>query len=1008
MFLVNLGRKLIAPATATIGVGTDDGSGCANGVSVGESCTNSAELADVCQEQGKKGSVEVGVGSGAWEVVDAGVQTTATAPHLQEEVEDDAAYFELPFASAAEKFVDETISEQCCEECFDFLYLPHPKTLESVPAIPKSADSQVRMEHVGISCQERSRIPSGPVQTSLDVTNARSILTSVANALSSDMRQWWIEQGEAGAKSHAEQMRSDTDVPANVPADGLQGLDGGTTTLCSEFTSDDITHPGDILPKSSTENDAPRTPAGCTSPCDSNLTLADTLSVLSDPCGVSEEMHSICLGSGKDTATSSGLPTNISTPAPASVRTASRSASALSHTSADSSTLKPPPMRPSSTSISAPASASLSKAKKRRQRAKATMARWASISSVNGEGGPNKKASKIQKSEALDLKDFPPENIRNFSIIAHIDHGKSTLADRLLEMTGTITKDSANKQVLDKLKVERERGITVKAQTASMFYTYEGKEYLLNLIDTPGHVDFSYEVSRSLAACQGTILLVDASQGIQAQTVANFFLAFGEGLTIVPVLNKIDLPAADPEKIAQQIETAFEVDTSSVIAISAKSGIGVDQILPRIIEEIPPPSSDRNAPFRALLFDTWYDKYVGVVCLVAVKDGRLKKGDKVISAHSQLRYEVNDLGLMYPEQTSTDALYAGQVGYVILGMKTTRDAHIGDTFHHENQPCEPFPGFQPAKSMVFAGMYPMDTADFVKLEEALDRLTLNDSSVTVARETSAALGQGFRLGFLGTLHMDVFKQRLEEEHDSEVLSTAPTVPYLVKYNNGTEKVVMNPAAFPEADDRGQVAEFCEPMVSGTLIFPAEYLGGLMELCGNHRGELQDYTYIDDNRVMMKYTLPMSEILTEFYDQLKSRSSGYASFDYEETGYSQADLVKINILLNGKPVDALASIVHRSQAVQVSKDWVKRLKGVMHKQLFEIIIQASCDGKIMARESISAARKDVTAKCYGGDITRKMKLLQKQKEGKKRMKTVAGGVELSQEAFLSLMKGEGKK
>ncbi|KAI8924937.1 P-loop containing nucleoside triphosphate hydrolase protein [Entophlyctis helioformis] len=602
------------------------------------------------------------------------------------------------------------------------------------------------------------------------------------------------------------------------------------------------------------------------------------------------------------------------------------------------------------------------------------------------------------------LADFPPERIRNFSIIAHIDHGKSTLADRLLELAGTISKSDGNKQVLDKLKVERDRGITIKAQTASMFVTHKGEQYLLNLIDTPGHVDFSYEVSRSLAACQGTLLLVDACQGIQAQTIANFYLAFGEGLSIIPVLNKVDLPAADPVRIAEQIETAFEIDTSQTRHISAKTGLGVQPLFGDIIDLIPPPEGDAKKPFRALLFDTWYDQYVGVVCLIAVRDGRLNKGDRIVSAHTNRTHEITDLGIMYPDPKSTGSLSAGQVGYVTMNMKTVRDAHIGDTFYLEGKPTEMFKGFQPAQSMVFAGMYPMDTNDYAKLSESLDRLTINDSSVTVTKETSMALGQGFRLGFLGTLHMDVFRQRLEEEHEATVINTAPTVPYIIKYHNGTEVRIRNPADFPDPDEHARIAAFMEPMVIGTLVFPGEYLGRMMELCGNHRGEQVEYSYMDDKRVMMKYRLPMAEVLSQFYDQLKSLSSGYATFDWEEVGYEAADLVKVNILLNGKPVDALATIVHRTKSEQTAKTWTKRIKEVMEKQLFEIVIQGTVNGKVVARESLSAVRKDVTAKCYGGDVTRKMKLLDRQKAGKKRMKTLAGGVELPQEAFLTLMRG----
>ncbi|KAI8621282.1 P-loop containing nucleoside triphosphate hydrolase protein [Chytriomyces sp. MP71] len=640
-----------------------------------------------------------------------------------------------------------------------------------------------------------------------------------------------------------------------------------------------------------------------------------------------------------------------------------------------------------------------------------------------------------QRDPVANLHRFTPDLIRNFSVIAHIDHGKSTLADRLLELTGTIARDKDKPRILDKLKVEKERGITVKAQTASMFYNRDGKTYLLNLIDTPGHVDFSYEVSRSLSACQGTLLLVDASQGVQAQTVANFFLAFSEGLEVVPVLNKVrnsvlkdwkgivDLPGSDPQRVLHQIATTFELDTSpeNVLQISAKTGLGVPSVLAKIVDAIPSPTNLGSAtePFKALLFDTWYDTYVGVVCLVAVHSGTLHRGDRIASSHTDQSYEVTQLGIMHPEQTPTKTLTAGQVGFLHLGMKTTRDALIGDTFYAAAAPPpKPFPGFKPAKSMVFAGAYPIDASEFPKLQDAVDRLTLNDASVSVARETSGALGQGFRLGFLGTLHMDVFRERLEEEHGASVINTAPTVSYQVEFVDERKvgplevvtggrrvRMVKNPAEFPEPDELGNVKEFYEPMVIGTLICPLEYVGGLMELCGSHRGEQLEYTVIDETRVLIKYKLPMSEILIDFYDQLKSRTQGYASFDYEECGYEPADLVKVNLLLNGKAVDALATIVHRSAAAGVAKEWVKRLKGVMDRQLVEIVIQASVGGKIVSRETVSALRKDVTAKLYGGDVTRKMKLLEKQKAGKKRMKAVAG-IQLPQEAFLSLIKDDG--
>lgn len=602
----------------------------------------------------------------------------------------------------------------------------------------------------------------------------------------------------------------------------------------------------------------------------------------------------------------------------------------------------------------------------------------------------------------IDLTTIPADKIRNFSIIAHIDHGKSTLADRLLELTNTIRDRGSNKQVLDKLKVERERGITVKAQTVSMFYNYKGEQYLLNLIDTPGHVDFSYEVSRSLAACQGTLLLVDASQGIQAQTVANFYLAFGQGLHVIPVINKIDLPGANTDKVVKQIHSAFELDTEQILKISAKTRKNVEDVLPSVIENIPCPTGSYDKPMRALLFDSWFDTYVGVVCMLAVVDGVLKKGDKIISAHGEQKYEVAEVGIMHPEQLPTGYLHAGQVGYIICGMKSASEAHIGDTFHHLKSKVEPLPGFEAAKSMVFAGIFPVDTTDFQKLDESIKKLTLNDASVSVHKETSNALGQGWRLGFLGTLHMDVFRQRLEEEYEANVIVTQPTVPYKVVYRNGDEKIVRNPSEFPSTDEIStKVQSLLEPMVSATMIFPEEYMGQMMDLCGTRRGEQTDYMYMDETRVMMRYRLPLAEVVTDFYDELKSRTSGYATFDYEDNGYEESDLVKMNVLINSKTVDALSIILHRAQVNEVGRDWVKRLKGLIQRQLFEIVIQTAVGYKIVARETITALRKNVTAKCYGGDITRRMKLLEKQKAGKKRMKMI-GNVEIPQKAFYDFM------
>lgn len=601
----------------------------------------------------------------------------------------------------------------------------------------------------------------------------------------------------------------------------------------------------------------------------------------------------------------------------------------------------------------------------------------------------------------FDLRNFPARLIRNFSIIAHIDHGKSTLADRLLELTGTISSRSKNEQVLDKLQVERERGITVKAQTASLFYEHNGEIYLLNLIDTPGHVDFNYEVSRSLAACQGALLVVDAVQGVQAQTMANFYLAFEGGLTIIPLINKIDMQSADPERVGREMDKAFDIKPEETLLISAKTGIGLEQVLPAVIERIQAPAGSENKPFKALLFDSWYDDYRGVICLIEVIDGAVAKGDVIASAHTGQEYEVLELGLMYPDPLQMQCLYTGQVGYVIAGMKSVKEARIGDTFFNRKSPVEPLPGFKPAKSMVFAGIYPVDTSEFEVVRDAIEKLTLNDPSVHVEKESSVALGIGFRCGFLGLLHMDVFKQRLEQEYDVSIITTSPSVLYRVLLTSGEEVVIENPADFPE---QVRIEEVYEPIIHATMICPKDYLGNLFKLCQERRGEQLSMTYLDENRVVLKYKLPLSEIVTDFYDKLKSLSAGYASFDYELAGFEPADLVKMNILLNGKAVDALSLIVHEDKAYYVGRQLVKKLREVIHRQMFEIAIQAAIGAKIIARESISALRKNVTAKCYGGDISRKRKLLEKQKEGKKKMKQV-GNVELPQEAFLTILKNE---
>ena len=600
----------------------------------------------------------------------------------------------------------------------------------------------------------------------------------------------------------------------------------------------------------------------------------------------------------------------------------------------------------------------------------------------------------------IKLEDFTPDRIRNFSIIAHIDHGKSTLSDRLLEYTGTLSDRTKKDRFMDKLQVERERGITVKAQTASMFYEHEGTVYLLNLIDTPGHVDFSYEVSRSLYACQGALLLVDAAQGVQTQTRANFYLAFDQDLTIIPIINKIDLPTADTERVTRELYTLFDFEPEEIIAASAKSGIGTKDILDSIISRIPKPRGSVDKPLKALLFDSWFDEYRGVICLITVHDGEIKKGNMITLAQSGSTYEVLELGLMYPEPTPMKALYPGQVGYLITGMKSVKEARVGDTIYRAKKPVEALPGFKPAKPMVFAGLYPVDSEEFESFQEAIEKLTLNDASVTFEKKTSAALGLGFRCGFLGLLHMDVFKQRLEQEYGVSVIPTAPSVLYKVTLKHtGKSLDVENPSDFP---DPGTIETIYEPIISATIILPKQYLGNVLKLCEEKRGIQQDMSYLDEGRIILKYKLPLNEVATDFYDQLKSLSSGYASFDYEEAGYEPSDLVKMDVLLNGKPVDALSVIVHKDNAYYIGRELAQRLKKAIHRQLYEVIIQAAIGAKIIARERVAPLRKDVTAKCYGGDITRKRKLLEKQKEGKKKMKQI-GNIEVPQEAFLSILK-----
>jgi translation factor GUF1, mitochondrial len=603
-------------------------------------------------------------------------------------------------------------------------------------------------------------------------------------------------------------------------------------------------------------------------------------------------------------------------------------------------------------------------------------------------------------SNKINLKYFTPDRIRNFSIIAHIDHGKSTLSDRLLETTGTLSERTKHEQFLDKLQVERERGITVKAQTASMFYTYKEVSYLLNLIDTPGHVDFSYEVSRSLHACQGALLVVDAAQGVAAQTMANFYLAFEQDLTILPIINKIDMAAANVERVSKQLTSLFDFKESAILLASAKTGIGIQAILNAIVTQIPAPQAKDTSPLKALLFDSWFDEYRGVICLVALKDGSIKNGDSITLAQQGTSYDVLDVGIMYPNEYSTGALYAGQVGYLITGMKSVQEARVGDTIFHTKKPVKPYEGFKPAQPVVFAGIFPVINTEFELLRDAIEKLTLNDASVTIEKKSSPALGLGFRCGFLGLLHMDVFKQRLEQEYNLAVIITAPSVLYKIQLKHNDKLIeIENPSEFPNP---GTIETIYEPIITATIIVPKQYLGILISLCEEMRGTQQDLSYIDEDRILLKYTLPLAEVATDFYDKLKSYSSGYASFDYEEAGYQKADLVKMDILLNGKPIDALSCITHKDKAYYLGRSLTERLKNAIPRQLFEVVIQAALGAKIIARERLAPLRKDVIAKCYGGDITRKKKLLEKQKSGKKKMKQV-GNIEVPQEAFLAILK-----
>ena len=591
--------------------------------------------------------------------------------------------------------------------------------------------------------------------------------------------------------------------------------------------------------------------------------------------------------------------------------------------------------------------------------------------------------------------------IRNFSIIAHIDHGKSTLADRLIEYTGTLTKREMEAQILDSMDLERERGITIKAQAVrSSYKAKNGEEYMLNFIDTPGHVDFTYEVSRALAACEGALLVIDATQGIEAQTLANVYLALDNDLEIIPVINKVDLPSADPDRVKHEIEEVIGIDASEAVLTSAKTGLGIEDVLEAIVAKVPAPSGISDSPLKALVFDSKFDAYKGVVLYVRVIDGRIKPGMKIKMMATNAEFEVTEVGVFKPNLVNVDSLEVGQVGFFAAAIKNVKDARVGDTVTDANNPAaEALPGYRKATPMVFCGLYPVENSDYDNLRDALEKLQLNDASLVFEPETSVALGFGFRCGFLGLLHMDVIKERLEREYNLTLITTAPNVIYQVFRTNGDVELVDNPSNFPDPTVIDHVEE---PYVNATIIVPKDYVGAVMELSQEKRGEYENMTYLDETRVMIHYALPLSDIIYDYFDRLKSVTRGYASLDYELAGYRASSLVKVDILLNGEPVDALSAIVHREKAVSRGRQLVEKLRSLIPRQMFEIPVQAAIGNKVIARENVRAMRKDVLAKCYGGDISRKRKLLEKQKEGKKRMKQV-GSVALPQEAFMAILK-----
>ncbi|MCA0939529.1 translation elongation factor 4 [Yangia mangrovi] len=592
-------------------------------------------------------------------------------------------------------------------------------------------------------------------------------------------------------------------------------------------------------------------------------------------------------------------------------------------------------------------------------------------------------------------------HIRNFSIVAHIDHGKSTLADRLIQLTGTVAERDMQEQMLDSMDIERERGITIKANTVRIEYpAQDGETYVLNLIDTPGHVDFAYEVARSMHAVEGSLLVVDATQGVEAQTLANVYTAIDADHDIVPVLNKVDLPAAEPERVKEQIEDVIGIDASEACLISAKTGIGIPDVLEAIVKRLPaPPEGDRNKPLKAMLVDSKYDQYLGVICIVRIIDGVLKKGDRIRMMKTGGTYDVDDVGVYRPQMTNVKELGPGEIGYLNASIKQVRDTRVGDTITHEKKPCaEPLPGFKPSVPVVFCGLFPVDANDFEDMRDAIEKLALNDASFTFEMETSAALGFGFRCGFLGLLHLEVIRDRLEREYNIELITTAPSVIYHLYTKDGERRDLHNPADMP---DMSTVDHIEEPRIKATIMVPDEYLGDVLKLCQERRGIQMDLTYVG-GRAMTVYDLPLNEVVFDFYDRLKSVTKGYASFDYEMIGYREDNLVKMSILVNDEPVDALAMMVHRDRAEMRGRAMCEKLKELIPRHMFKIPIQAAIGGKVIARETLSAMRKDVTAKCYGGDATRKKKLLEKQKAGKKKMRQF-GKVEIPQEAFISALK-----